>query len=128
MNSFHKSVIKMRREMKTLLKEPATRLAFLIKWSDVRCKADKGLPPQERRRRFNRSTRARKLDSLKCWVCVRAVKLIRHHIIQIQHGGGNWHINVIGICEGCHAEVHPWLDASAHPIVEEAKQLDAAPF
>ena len=125
---FHALVIAMRREMKTLPKTRTPRLAFLIKWSHVQCRADKGLPAQERRRRFNRSPRARKLDSLNCWVCARAVTLVRHHIIQIQHGGGNWHINVIGVCEACHAEVHPWLDASSHPIVGEAQQLDVVPF
>ena len=122
--AFHKLVLKMRQQIKKLPNTRKARRAFLIRWSNVRCEPHKGLTPQERRARFNRTTRARDLSEKKCWVCISKTRLVRHHVIQVQHGGGNWHINIVPICEGCHAEVHPWMDASAHPLVQEVQQWD----
>ena len=44
----------------------------------------------------------------KCAVC-RAQADVRHHLIQIKNGGQNKPFNIMLLCNGCHAEVHPWL-------------------
>lgn len=45
-----------------------------------------------------------------CFACgLSGVRLIRHHIVQIQNGGSNHYRNLIEICQHCHARIHPWL-------------------
>lgn len=34
---------------------------------------------------------------------------VRHHIIQLQYGGVNSKRNIVSLCWGCHAAIHPWL-------------------
>lgn len=125
----------MRRQFKSLpktitvgfQKASAGRLQFLIKWSLVT--VPNQVRPEERRQAFNRMRRWHKLKDTKCWVCERVATLIRHHIIQIQHGGNNEGANLVTICDWCHAEIHPWMDApNDHPVVMAVKELEAAPF
>lgn len=131
----HVTVHKMRRQLKSLPKTETVglakaselRLAFLVKWSTVTMRNSRS--PQERREQFKKMRGWHKLHNAKCWVCERIAKLSRHHIIQIQNGGNNEGGNLVTICNWCHAEVHPWLDApDDHPIVVAAKELEAAPF
>lgn len=49
--------------------------------------------------------------SFPCKVCGIA-ESIKHHIIQVQHGGDNRNMNLIRVCESCHAAIHPWLEIS----------------
>jgi 5-methylcytosine-specific restriction endonuclease McrA len=101
------------------------RMAFLLRWSEVKV---------YHKRSYSRRRNGSSADSWKrilrdlCWVCRSADATARHHIIQVQHGGGNDGRNIIPICDGCHAEVHHWMDASDHPIVKEAKAMDSCPF
>lgn len=47
-----------------------------------------------------------------CWACGITrdeVRLIRHHIVQVQNGGSNNYRNLVIICQHCHASIHPWL-------------------
>lgn len=47
-----------------------------------------------------------------CFACGwkrRMVRLIWHHVIQVQHGGSASLWNHVRLCEDCHAQVHPWL-------------------
>jgi hypothetical protein len=87
------------------------RMAFLLRWSEVKV---------YHKRSYSRRRNGSSADSWKrilrdlCWVCRSADATARHHIIQI--------------CDGCHAEVHHWMDASDHPIVKEAKAMDSCPF
>lgn len=37
---------------------------------------------------------------------------VRHHLFQLQNGGYNLPLNIIGLCRPCHAEIHPWLSHS----------------
>ncbi len=43
-----------------------------------------------------------------CFCCGSAATA-RHHIIQIQNGGMNCRKNIVSLCDGCHAEIHPFL-------------------
>jgi len=97
------------------------RLAFLIKWSVVRVEHRKGYKRRRRSPKYSRNWRLAIVSP--CWVCGTR-STARHHIIQVQHGGGNDCRNIVPICDGCHAEVHPWMDASTHPIVMEAQSMD----
>ena len=45
----------------------------------------------------------------KCWVCG-AKAFYQHHIILLKNGGFDNGINRIPICDGCHKEIHPWLN------------------
>lgn len=57
-----------------------------------------------------RSAAPRGISVPQCYGCrVQAGPYHRHHIIQIQHGGSNYIRNIVGLCEACHADVHPWL-------------------
>lgn len=44
-----------------------------------------------------------------CKVCEKRPAQVKHHIIQIQHGGPDVWWNRIDLCNFCHAEIHPWL-------------------
>lgn len=43
-----------------------------------------------------------------CFVCG-SPATSRHHVIQLQNGGINAKKNLVSLCSGCHAEIHPWL-------------------
>jgi hypothetical protein len=44
-----------------------------------------------------------------CWGCRSRPAEARHHIVQVQHGGRNVLKNIVCVCRGCHAVVHPWM-------------------
>lgn len=44
-----------------------------------------------------------------CGISRNSVRLIRHHIVQVQNGGSNTKRNLVAICQHCHASIHPWL-------------------
>lgn len=126
-NTFHRFVNRMRREMKRLPATKPERLKFLIRWAAMTVKKEGTL--QERREAFRRTRRSKKLTAAKCWCCARVAALVRHHVIQLQNGGGNWHLNIVPICDWCHAEVHPWMDAPDHPVLVEVARWDGpVPF
>ena len=70
--------------------------------------------PQRRkvRRFFNKDKNLRlskeEIIYARCYVCGDS-PVIRHHIIQIQHGGVNVRENLIRICRTCHEKIHPWM-------------------
>jgi 5-methylcytosine-specific restriction endonuclease McrA len=43
-----------------------------------------------------------------CKVCLK-FPVIRHHLIELQHGGLNVYSNIMPLCRECHATIHPWL-------------------
>lgn len=43
-----------------------------------------------------------------CFVC-QDLASVRHHVIQLQHGGLTVPKNLVPLCNYCHAEIHPWL-------------------
>jgi len=40
-----------------------------------------------------------------CFICDNQPQH-RHHIIQLQNGGRNIHLNIVHLCKSCHKEVH----------------------
>lgn len=44
-----------------------------------------------------------------CFVCKAPPPSLRHHIIQIQHGGDHRKKNIVALCKVCHGKIHPWL-------------------
>ena len=89
------------------------RLALLQEFAAVRLGDDAyaNIPARRMRSHYERMLAKRHYrDVIKepCFVC-RGRAEARHHVVQIQHGGRNTRVNLVGICSGCHAEVHPWL-------------------
>jgi 5-methylcytosine-specific restriction endonuclease McrA len=121
MENFADAVQRLWFEKKRLGGDRRRRLAFLLRWAGLHVAHKKEY--QKRRRATRRSWK--KFMGMSCWVCHVAKATCRHHVIQVQHGGGNDDRNIVPLCEGCHAEVHPWMDASEHPIVIEAREMDA---
>jgi hypothetical protein len=53
---------------------------------------------------------------LECFCCRHRGRAIYwHHVIQVQYGGSNHGLNLVGLCGLCHASVHPWLPKQARP-------------
>lgn len=85
------------------------RLSLLKKWAELKVKRrNDNRTLQEMRAAANRSTPPRDRDG-PCWCCHLFRPLFRHHVIQLQHGGTNYHLNIVRICWDCHAKIHPWL-------------------
>ena len=115
------TVRRMRKALNNQPKIKAVRLAFLVKWAAVR--KNNLLPPRAVRERFQRQPWRPRVKP--CWCCFRVATLVRHHIIQIQHGGSNEGGNIVMICEWCHVEIHPWMSPPAdHPVVKAVQALD----
>lgn len=64
----------------------------------------------KRRKKFwNRRFKLLKLTGTECLVCGRPAD-VRHHVVQLQHGGANMALNMCPLCHPCHSLIHPWLD------------------
>jgi hypothetical protein len=50
------------------------------------------------------------IAGMECYCCDRPAR-IRHHVTPLNRGGRNKNNNIVPLCHGCHAEVHPWLKA-----------------
>ena len=62
-----------------------------------------------------------KRDGYCCQGCGRDnCRLDVHHIQQLQRGGSNGLVNLITLCDECHARLHPWLEG------EDAERMPAA--
>lgn len=51
-----------------------------------------------------------------CATCGNRGSIHIHHIIPLSCGGGNEMLNLLPLCEKCHALVHPWLQADLSDI------------
>lgn len=66
------------------------------------------------RRVFNRASRRYPLGD-ECFLCKDAYTrvegrfLVRHHIVSLRHFGTNRRLNIVILCNHCHAYMHPWL-------------------
>lgn len=93
------------REFWTRVKFGEPRLSVLIEYAAYRTRFQPRCSYEKRRalkmaegRRFR-----------ECFACLSDAPLVRHHIIQLQHGGPRTTHNIVSICETCHARIHPWL-------------------
>jgi hypothetical protein len=65
-----------------------------------------------------------RLEGSVCWVCGCPAE-IRHHVIQLQHGGMvTVARNIKFLCNPCHKEVHPWLAVPVGPPVSAITMLN----
>jgi len=102
---------KYRHERKSCV-TPEQKIKLLIRMSNVKYRRlykDRSLG--EIRAAANRSGAKPKGKHGNCWVCGKYAILVRHHVIQLQNGGSNWHLNIEMICDECHAAIHPWLES-----------------
>lgn len=96
------------------------RLGLLKQYARILVHGPQQYARVRRARRFTRPTAGGT-----CWACQRNTKkLVCHHIVQVQHGGRNVLKNLVWLCKGCHAEIHPWLAKRAKIV---APEFDAAP-
>lgn len=49
-----------------------------------------------------------RLRDQRCGACYDPAT-VRHHIVPLANGGGNHGMNLIPLCDTCHAEIHPWM-------------------
>ncbi len=105
----------LKRERKEVGKLRKDRLALLIRWSNI------VIGPRRNRNNYKRRLWAQTQAEL-CWCCWNRRELVRHHIIQLQHGGRNLQCNIVSICKLCHAEIHPWME------LEEGLMSDPEPM
>lgn len=47
-----------------------------------------------------------------CFACGLRQAIVRHHVVQVQHGGRNRKRNLVHLCRECHAYVHRWKSKS----------------
>ena len=88
------------------------RLGVLKEWATVRVDHNlkqSGFSVQKHRGLFlkKRGLSRRRLGECSC--CFKRRRLDRHHVIQLQHGGHNGHLNIVDICRVCHMAIHPWM-------------------
>lgn len=81
-----------------------TRILVLRRYADIKVQSQSSYIA----RRRGSGDIARPLRQ-SCHACQVQRATIRHHIIQLQHGGSNRQRNVVYLCGQCHAEIHPWL-------------------
>lgn len=99
-----------RRARKNVGESKGARLSLLKHFAALVITRDVDGTRAERRERHERgSTKPQEWKEGVCWACRLWRVLVRHHVIQLQHGGTNWNLNIETICDECHAEVHPWL-------------------
>lgn len=88
----------------------AGKIDELVKMAHVRALMEGQPTPAAQRADFG--DRKGRLHSFRrygaCFVCGDPASC-RHHIIQLQHGGINHRLNLVSLCDPCHAEIHPWL-------------------
>jgi 5-methylcytosine-specific restriction endonuclease McrA len=92
----------------------AERLALLQDFAERRIESGDGprqSSPHHRRARFEVRKNRGAYDCMGafCWVC-RDPSEVRHHVVQLQHGGRNRKDNIVVLCRVCHALVHPWME------------------
>ncbi len=88
---------------------PEEKLRLLREMAEKQYGQVDGKQLERRRCAFDkRKGRLLRLYGLCCFVCG-GQAYDRHHVIQLQNNGMNERANLVGLCEGCHARIHPWL-------------------
>jgi len=84
------------------------RLKLLIEMSNIIIRKVSDIEVRKTRMYFDKHKFNENYRIKECFVCLGSGE-IRHHIIQLQNGGENIRINIVGLCKKCHAEIHPWM-------------------
>ena len=92
---------------------PAKKLEMLRAMAEIRVRGArdeeklKAVPKRryEMRKNFNQTFGGFEVQC-PCFLCGKPEWHHRHHMIQIQHGGGNSEANVVRLCRTCHRKVH----------------------
>ena len=92
------------------------RIRILCIYSERKNPEQPAIGREELRQQFDRKPSLLSYKSRQpCFACG-GRSHVRHHIIQLQHGGSNKKRNIVRLCHDCHAEIHPWLK---HPRPRE---------
>ncbi len=90
---------------------PAKRLEILRAMAQITVRAKRaGSPLQWKRtaairKQFNKEFGGFDVQE-PCFVCAGPEWHHRHHVIQLQNGGGNSKANIVRLCRKCHSAVH----------------------
>lgn len=109
------AVIKWRTDKNKCAPNREARMALLKKWANIVVVRQKNLKaPRDRRslsevRAAYRRMWIQRGEYGDCWVCRNHALMFNHHVIQLQNGGSNWHLNIVKLCDFCHCEIHPWM-------------------
>lgn len=91
-----------------MVRAGADRLEVLTQLGGVAVARPAGWDPQAVREASRR-------PGLRVWDCfgcrTRDYRLYWHHVIWVSHGGSAVSANLVALCRGCHARLHPWLPA-----------------
>jgi hypothetical protein len=101
------------------------KIALLADYAAIVIYLRDGKELKTARRSFDSVKNSRfKLEGSVCWVCGCPAE-VRHHIIQLQHGGMvTVARNIKFLCNDCHKEVHPWLKVPLGPPVSAIALLN----
>lgn len=58
-----------------------------------------------------------------CYCCVKNHAVVRHHVIQLQHGGRNRRNNIVPLCNNCHIKLHPHMQKKPKSKLAEIGRL-----
>lgn len=99
------------------ISDKCNRILLLQTYADIVIVMRDGTSLRHARRSFNSIKNSRfKLSGQTCWACGMEAQ-VRHHIIQLQHGGLITAAkNVRLLCKDCHSEIHPWLGIASPPV------------
>jgi 5-methylcytosine-specific restriction endonuclease McrA len=122
MKKFKVTVKNMRQEMNKVGKAPAAKLAFLQRWANLKRQSVSPTTLAELRAAHWRAGKKPLATVGKCWACNGWADLVRHHIIQLQSGGSNWHLNIVRICGECHRRIHPWLSKPVEATLDAPEE------
>jgi HNH endonuclease len=75
-------------------------------------------PPEQRRAAFEKRKKFMRIWYRDCKVCGNP-SVHRHHIIQVQNGGMNEEVNIMPLCENCHASIHTWMEVKVPDVMAE---------
>ena len=98
-----------------LCKNRVERRKLFMRYANKKYRFKTRMPIEERRKKFLKIKKfagfplKRMAKFRHCGICYDPSN-VRHHIISLQNGGDNQKRNIIGLCEECHNEVHPWLN------------------
>jgi 5-methylcytosine-specific restriction endonuclease McrA len=84
------------------------KIGLLIEWAELKKEKRKLLAEMRDQFEHQPKISRAKLSNRTCKACLGRAQ-VRHHIVQLQHGGTNDVRNIVPLCRDCHKKIHPWL-------------------